>query len=133
MAKPFWANSWIKNLIPKIKIFYWLFIQIKISTTENLEKRGFVSPNICYLGDCVAKNANNLFLKCHYTLEIWSSLLSKMNLHWVFLNSIHDFFDQWMNPVFNKGLEKLLKFVVPHTICNVLKEWNNRLFWDQRK
>lgn len=35
---PFWSQAWIKGLIPKTNIFYWIMLQNKILTQDNLQK-----------------------------------------------------------------------------------------------
>lgn len=43
-SPPYWEKVWVKNLIPKVNIFFWLMLQNKILTTDNLCRRGFHSP-----------------------------------------------------------------------------------------
>ena len=40
MEKPIWDKAWMTSLTPKINIFFWLMLQEKILTLENLAKRG---------------------------------------------------------------------------------------------
>ena len=40
MEKPIWAKAWTSSLTPKINIFFWLLLQDKILTLDNLAKRG---------------------------------------------------------------------------------------------
>lgn len=40
MEKPIWEKAWIPSLTPKINIFFWLFLQEKIVTLDNLAKHG---------------------------------------------------------------------------------------------
>lgn len=46
---PIWDKVWNKKLIPKVNIFFWIFIQNKVLTLDNLQKRVFVFPNRCSL------------------------------------------------------------------------------------
>ena len=34
--KPLWSHAWIKGLIPKINIFFWILLQNNILTLDNL-------------------------------------------------------------------------------------------------
>ena len=47
--QPLWSQAWIKGLILKINIFYWIFLQNKILTQDNLQKRGINVVNRCTL------------------------------------------------------------------------------------
>ena len=40
LEKPTWAKAWMPGLTPKINIFFWLMLQDKILTLDNLAKRG---------------------------------------------------------------------------------------------
>ena len=37
---PCWALAWVKGMMPKINIFFWILLQNKILTLDNLKKRG---------------------------------------------------------------------------------------------
>ena len=47
--KPLWSHAWIKGLFPKINIFFWILLQNKILTLDNLQKRGINVVNRCTL------------------------------------------------------------------------------------
>ena len=40
LEKPTWAKAWMLGLTPKINIFFWLMLQDKILTLDNLAKKG---------------------------------------------------------------------------------------------
>ena len=48
-APPLWTRAWIKGLTPKINIFYWILLQQKIPTQDNLQKGGINVVNQCNL------------------------------------------------------------------------------------
>lgn len=84
---PYWASVWSSRLVPKVNIFFWIFFQNKILTTENLVKRGFVMPNRCFLCEEETENACHLLIDCRFVRMIWGHVLSLWNLSWVFPSS----------------------------------------------
>lgn len=88
---PIWAKVWNKKLIPKVNIFFWIFIQNKVLTLDNLQKRGFVFPNRCSL--CCKKEESACHILYQYTFnqEIWKIIFSRWKLSWVFPNSLGEF------------------------------------------
>jgi hypothetical protein len=49
-----WQRTlWDWDLAPKIKLFTWLLLEDKILTWDNLQRRGWSGPSICYL--CLQK------------------------------------------------------------------------------
>lgn len=47
--KPSWTKAWMPGLTPKINIFFWLLLEDKILTLDNLAKRGHYTLNRCIL------------------------------------------------------------------------------------
>lgn len=64
---PFWVKIWNKNLTLKVEIFYWIFVQNKVLTIDNLRKRGFIMPNRCCLCQEAKEDTNHLFLHCPFS------------------------------------------------------------------
>ena len=59
--QPLWAHAWIKGLIPKINIFFWIMLQNKIPTLDNLQKRGINVVNRCILCKKGFEDRDHLF------------------------------------------------------------------------
>ena len=66
-ASPLWSKAWIKGLIPKINIFYWILLHNKILTQDNLQKRGINAVNQCSLCKEGYEDMDYLFLSCNYS------------------------------------------------------------------
>lgn len=69
-AGPLWSKSWIKGLIPKVNIFYWILLQNKILTLDNLQKRGINVVNRCSLCKEGYEDRDHLFLNCNYSQKV---------------------------------------------------------------
>ena len=40
--EPCWPKAWVKGMTPKVNIFFWILLQNKFLTLDNLKKRGFI-------------------------------------------------------------------------------------------
>ena len=95
VEKPIWAKAWILGLTPKINIFFWLLLQDKILTLDNLAKRGQILPNRCSLSRQDLEFVNHLFIHCPFSYKVWSHLTTDLDCIWCPPVSIQDFFCQW--------------------------------------
>lgn len=71
-TKLVWAKAWYHGLIPKINIFFWLLLQNRILTLDNLMKRGHIMPNRCILCKNQAETVDHIFIHCSFSREIWT-------------------------------------------------------------
>jgi len=78
--KPPWVDAWLPGLIPKINIFFWLALQNKILTQDNLIKRGHVIPNRCPLCKNNLELGNHLFILCDFAREVWNFLTQDLEI-----------------------------------------------------
>ena len=93
--KPPWSRAWLPSLIPKINIFYWLALQNKILTQDNLIKRGQILPNRCILYKNQLEMGNHLFIHYSYSREVWDFLTQDLGISWCMSDNLLDFFNQW--------------------------------------
>lgn len=68
--RPPWSKAWIPGLTPKINIFYWLALQNKILTQDNLLKRDQILPSRCSLCKNQLETGNHLFIYCTFSREV---------------------------------------------------------------
>lgn len=74
--QPLWSYASFKGLIPKINILYWLMLQNKILTLDNLQKRGINVVNRCSLCKNGFEDRDHLFMNCAYTQQFWTEILN---------------------------------------------------------
>ena len=131
MEKPIWAKAWIPRLTPKINIFFWLLLQDKILTLDNLAKRGQTIPNRCNLYKHDLETVNHLFIHCPYSSKVWNQLTTDLGFNWCPLACIQDFFYQWRShhQVLNSQL--MSSWIFPHFWWGIWKERKNRIFRDR--
>ena len=66
---------------PRMEAFCWLAIAGKISTTDNLRRRGLLSESIsdiCCLCRRKRESIDHLFIHCEIALTIWGHFLKRM-------------------------------------------------------
>lgn len=80
--KPLWAKAWLPGLTPKIKIFFWLMLQDKILTLDNLAKRGQYIPNRCILCKHYLEMVNHIFIHCTYSMDVLDYLTKNYGVSW---------------------------------------------------
>jgi len=79
------TNCYYKELgtwqVPlKIKLFFWLMLEQRILTRENLVKRGFLGPSRCVLCGKDEETVLHLFVECNFTNNIWTLVLKDLKL-----------------------------------------------------
>ena len=112
--EPCWAKAWVKGMTPKVNIFFWILLQNKILTLDNLKKRGFIIINRCLLCKNDCESVNHITLHCPFTKMLWDKVCNLLNVDWVFLATIQLFFTSWKAPSKNALIVKLWDFILPY-------------------
>ncbi|XP_078164546.1 uncharacterized protein LOC144559402 [Carex rostrata] len=123
------AKVWQLKAPLRILIFGWLAIKERILTTDNLTRKGWELPNICYLCRKEAESVRHLFHACEFTSLLRREITVKMPE----LSSCQ---------LFQRGSFRAVILFSKHTkvrhmqlaFCFILwKERCRRLFQDKRK
>jgi hypothetical protein len=74
-----WVTCWKIHLwkwdIPQnIKLFFWLAINNKISTWDNLLHRGWSGPGRCILCKKESEDITHLLINCSFTRAVWDTI-----------------------------------------------------------
>ena len=121
-----WNKAWIKGLTPKINIFFWIFLQNKILTLDNLRKRGINVVNRCSLCKEGYEDRNHLFLSCTYSQKVWSFILNYWNLDWVQHNNLDQCFQSQICPSKESNTSFFVEnYPAPYLVGN-LERKNNK-------
>ncbi|CAN1732046.1 hypothetical protein LINPERHAP1_LOCUS1453, partial [Linum perenne] len=108
----------------------WRIFLKKVSTIDNLQRKGLSLANRCALCNSNLESVEHLFLDCEFASQIWTLISSKLSIHGPFSYSIEGFIEGW------KGLNCLLSFssvmkVLLHAVFwFIWKERNDRIFRD---
>jgi zinc-binding in reverse transcriptase len=131
---PFIASNieiiWKLNIPTRVTIFIWLLLQDRLLTYDNLIKRGWCIPNMCYMCRSSIENATHLFSKCTYIAEV-RGILTVINAATMTITS--EFRQgQYANTILKGGSKQLNKLQI--TLCFVIwRERCARIFRQQSK
>lgn len=109
---------WAGLAPPRVKAFYWLAVSGKISTVDNLRRRGIFSDaiaNICHLRGKEVKSVNHLFLHCKFSSSLWCLFLKQSGVWLCFPKTLEGMEESWRHsPFFGYGLVlwRLSPFVI---------------------
>ena len=116
-------NLWSWNIAQKIKLFTWLIIENKIHIWDNLQRKGWVCPNICQLCYIDEEIVSHVFIKCPFTHLVWDTIILDQNINIVWDGtSITACYDYW------KTMEHNLKYLPSLVSCFVWMDRNKKLF-----
>eukprot|EP00253_Pinus_taeda_P033411 PITA_33411 len=93
----FWKQVWHAKGLPKVNFFFWILMQNKQLTGDNLAKRNFVGPHRCAMCKNSGETTSHLFIDCVYAKEVWSLSLLGLPVSPPHLCSIADLFSEWKN------------------------------------
>jgi hypothetical protein len=92
LAEIFWHHTikgwryklWKWNVALKIKLFFWLILENKVLTWENLVSKGWEGPSFCILCARGPETVNHLFIHCLFTRQVWLLIsgVLKLFLFW---------------------------------------------------
>lgn len=76
---------WLGLALPLVGAFCWLVVASKVSTVNNIKRRGLMSNNISFT--CVmcrrdGESVDQLFLHCKVAVSIWSSFIERCGVAW---------------------------------------------------
>ncbi|CAN1167553.1 Putative ribonuclease H protein At1g65750 [Linum perenne] len=84
-GSPGWDNFpsaliWLSDVPTKVSGFAWQVFHGCISTFDNLQRRGFIGPNICVLCRAGLESVSHLFLFCPFSVQVWTTFSSKLSI-----------------------------------------------------
>jgi hypothetical protein len=121
-------NSWQRNFwkwrLPlKVNLFFWLAIQNKILTWDNLQWKGKTGLSKCCLCGKMTENSKHIFIDYVFTRSVWEKSAKMLNCNFLWDNqSLMESMDNW---VLNKNFSKRLSII---TCWIIWKERNMTLF-----
>jgi zinc-binding in reverse transcriptase len=116
---------WNIKMPRRIEVFAWLLLQNKLFTIDNLIKRGWLLPNICYLCRRQQETAQHLFINREYTQRVINMTISDFSAS---IGISQPLIDGNYEAVLLQGHDKKCKRL-QMTICFVIwKEKCSRIF-----
>lgn len=122
------ARVWKLGILPKIAAFWWLCLQNKILTMDNLMKQGVQLVNMCVLCKEEAETLDHRCIHCPYSNGIWNEIWYRLGLVQVSSKTLRDQWITWDSPFKSKTLASIWKMIPPVDFQNIWKERNRRNF-----
>ncbi|OVA00064.1 Reverse transcriptase zinc-binding domain [Macleaya cordata] len=122
-----WKQEWP----PKIAFFLWLAIHNRILTLDNMERRGYMFVNRCFMCRKELESVSHLLLYCDFSYALWSYFWGELNVAVIIPGSLQALFEGWSHLWTNtKGKEVWI--LLPAAITwSLWVERNKRVFEDQ--
>jgi hypothetical protein len=114
------TTSWCKHLwilkIPlKVKLFIWLADNNRISTWDNLQKKGWNGPSqLCFKEE---ESMIHIIIQCQFARQVWNKIAHEYHFTYAWTGiSISDCFAHWTSS------ERSFKFLPPLVIWYIWME-----------
>eukprot|EP00253_Pinus_taeda_P030936 PITA_30936 len=90
-----WKQVWNTNGLPKVNFFFWILMQNKQLTGDNLSKRNIVGPHRCAMCRNSGDTTSHLFIDCDFAKEVWKLTLLGLHASPPQHSSVADLFTDW--------------------------------------
>lgn len=115
----------------KVRAFVWKSLLDRIPTRINLEKRNCLPPGVgsnCVRCVAVAESSSHLFLHCDLAWNIWLSLMSWLDLHFVMPPNLFIHRECWSGGSLKKKVCNGLRMIWEAVIWVIWKARNECIF-----
>ena len=90
--------AWLGLAPPRVEAFMWLALSGKVSTADNLRRRGLTSmaiSDICVLCGKVNETVDHLFVHCEFSYSLWCRFLARCGVLWSLPRSLVGLVEAW--------------------------------------
>ncbi|CAN1129998.1 hypothetical protein LINPERHAP2_LOCUS5572 [Linum perenne] len=114
----------------KVGGFVWQVALGRISTIDNLIRRGFMIPNRCVLCGSDAESIVHLFRECNFALQVWYYLSSRLSVFGPFPGLVKDWLWAWTGLNYGSSYGPCVKMLLHGFLWGIWGERNDRVFRD---
>lgn len=115
----------------KVSFFGWeVSWNRSLTIIDQLKRRGWNMPNMCYLCKKKEETSDHLILFCKKATMLWSLILSLFGVQWVLHSSIKRNLLSWHGAFVSKQREKAWRVAPLCLIWTLWKEINERVVND---
>ncbi|XXG89386.1 hypothetical protein AAC387_Pa12g1396 [Persea americana] len=103
LLKAPYSLVWRGLVPPQLEAFCWLAVTAKISTTDNLWKRGLTSSTIidtCVMCHKELELVNHLLLHYEFTFNVWGYFIGRCGVDWCCNGKIANAIESWLGGCF---------------------------------
>ncbi|CAN1300369.1 hypothetical protein LINPERPRIM_LOCUS24561 [Linum perenne] len=110
--------------------FVWQVVHGKVSTIDNLIRRGMMIPNRCGMCGTDAESIVHLFRECSFASRVWSIFSSRLSLFGPFPRSVGDWLWAWKGLNWGSEFDPCIRMLMHGVMWGLWEERNNRVFRD---
>ncbi|CAN1166504.1 Putative ribonuclease H protein At1g65750, partial [Linum perenne] len=124
---------WKAAVPTKISGFVWLAFLRRVSTLDNLQRRGFIGPNFCVMCRADLESVSHLLLSCPFADFVWATFSSKLAIWGPFPNDTQEFIHSWQARNFSRRWRAFLELSLHAIFWAIWLERNARIFRDRER
>ncbi|CAN1336412.1 Putative ribonuclease H protein At1g65750 [Linum perenne] len=121
---------WTRHIPTKVAGFVWQVVHGKISTIDNLIRRGMIIPNRCVMCGADAESIVHLFRECEFAVQVWTIFSSRLSVFSPFPRSFKEWLWAWKGLNYGSIFYPCIKMLLHGFLWGMWGERNNRVFRD---
>eukprot|EP00253_Pinus_taeda_P030654 PITA_30654 len=126
-----WEKIWNPPIWPKISTFLWLLSHNRILTWDNLRKRKFAGPSICFNCKMEEETAVHIMQLCPLSRQMWEKVTFRCQKEGREIGNVNNTLRNWPQHPFQSRILNSLWQIIPGIVMwNLWKERNRRIFKD---
>eukprot|EP00253_Pinus_taeda_P034383 PITA_34383 len=126
-----WEKIWNPPIWPKISTFLWLLSHNRILTWDNLRKRKFEGPSICFNCKMEEETTVHLMQLCPLSRQMWEKVTFRCQKEGREIGNVNNTLRNWPQHPFQSRILNSLWQIIPGIVMwNLWKERNRRIFKD---
>lgn len=127
-----WKMIWKSKAPIKVACFGWVAIREACVTQDNLQRRGFMLSNTCYLCEEDLESVNNLFIHCKVVKQCWELFLNLCGVVWVMPSDVRSLLESWNGQKIANNQKKFWR-TIPWCIFRTIWTERNSACFENKK
>ncbi|CAN1748096.1 hypothetical protein LINPERHAP1_LOCUS3303 [Linum perenne] len=121
---------WVRHVPTKVAGFVWQVAHGKVSTIDNLIRKGMMIPNRCVMCGADAETIQHLFRECSFASQVWSAFSSRLSMFGPFPLETKDWLWAWKGLNCRSDFRPCVKQLIHGFLWGLWGERNSRVFRD---
>ncbi|CAN1324723.1 Putative ribonuclease H protein At1g65750 [Linum perenne] len=121
---------WMAHVPTKVAGFVWQVVHKKVSTLDNLIRRGLIFPNRCVMCGADAETIAHLFWSCPFASQVWTCFSSRLSVFGPFPLEVKDWLWAWKGMNCSSSFRSCFRLLIHGFLWGLWGERNDRVFRD---
>ncbi|CAN1254586.1 LINE-1 reverse transcriptase homolog [Linum perenne] len=127
------STIWKRGVPTKIAGLVWQVFHRRVSTMDNLHKRGLIGPNFCVMCRADLESVSHLFLSCTFASRVWTIFSFKLAIWGPFPSEVQVFIHSWQAGNLSRRLRPFEEVAIHAIFWFLWLERNDRIFRDIKR